>query len=173
MVWNAEKDQILVECMLVQYRAGKRGQGGFKPEGWVDGEALFGKEAGVNCGIDSIKSRYYQLQAEWRTALRLKEKSGWGWNEDLCKLDVDDAVWEEELQVSKKLAFWLLWCLSTFVSVDRHLLQSLKKLATLTLARRLGTLRLHGSRGFVHKDSCSSTCVMSSLLGRFPPVAMQ
>ena len=55
--WNACKDEILVEAMLTQARAGKRADSGFNKEAWIAALATVNEEAQTNMAVQQIKSR--------------------------------------------------------------------------------------------------------------------
>jgi predicted nucleic acid-binding protein len=99
--WTLSKDAYLVEQLKAQQDAGKRSDTGWKKEAWKGVINAFNAHFDLENNINQLKSRTNQLKKQYKTMKKLREQSGFGWDDLLHVVTADDDVWDQYLMVSQ------------------------------------------------------------------------
>ncbi|KAH9440416.1 hypothetical protein KEM48_000185 [Puccinia striiformis f. sp. tritici PST-130] len=99
LIWTPAMEKSAIELYVKAVEAGKRGDGGFKPEVHPHVASELLKEFPGN-PFDStkVKSKYTQgFKKTYDAFVACKGASGFGWNEADCMVVASDDVWDEFL----------------------------------------------------------------------------
>ncbi|KAJ6532632.1 hypothetical protein B0H19DRAFT_853318, partial [Mycena capillaripes] len=64
------------------------------------------KSGGAQKTADTCQTRWGSLKAQYQLVKMLREKSGWGWNDEDKHIVVEDAVWEAYVAINPKVVGW-------------------------------------------------------------------
>ncbi|KAF8154309.1 hypothetical protein B0H34DRAFT_800166 [Crassisporium funariophilum] len=109
--WNSSSDSILVSCLKKQKADGRMtSNSSWHSAAWVEAEKdLAGSEKTSGGGKKTAASCQYHwaaLKKEYVQVKQLRDKSGSGWDEGLCRVTATDEVWDALLKSNPKLAKW-------------------------------------------------------------------
>ncbi|KAF8065310.1 hypothetical protein FPV67DRAFT_1671582 [Lyophyllum atratum] len=109
--WNAECDStLLVELKAQKANGMQTDNAGWKGDVWTAcAVKLAGTEKRSGGAVKTAKAcltRWTTLKANFAIVKSLKEKSGWGWDDEKKIIVVSDDVWQEFLKVKPKLDQW-------------------------------------------------------------------
>ncbi|KAJ6523041.1 hypothetical protein B0H19DRAFT_869807, partial [Mycena capillaripes] len=109
--WNAECDVIFIGQLAAEKSAGNQtDNAGWHGSAWTaSAKALEGtekKSGGGRKTADACQTRWGSLKAQYQLVKMLRDKSGWGWNDEDKHIVVEDAVWEAYVAINPKVAGW-------------------------------------------------------------------
>ncbi|KAJ6626023.1 hypothetical protein B0H10DRAFT_1662544, partial [Mycena sp. CBHHK59/15] len=109
--WNAKCDATLVGQLAVEKAAGNQtDNAGWHASAWTVAVAVLAgsekKSGGSAKMADVCLSRWGMLKAQYALVKSLREKSGWGWNDEEKHIAIEDSVWDVYLRVSPSLHPW-------------------------------------------------------------------
>ncbi|KAJ7870849.1 hypothetical protein B0H13DRAFT_1896029 [Mycena leptocephala] len=126
--WNAECDVVHTGQLAAEKSAGNQtDNAGWHQSAWTAcSKALKGMEKKSGGGAktaDTCQMHWSSLKAQYQLVKMLRDKSGWGWNDQDKHIIVEDAVWEAYVAINPKVAGW---CFKGFPLYDEmaHLLRS-------------------------------------------------
>ncbi|KAJ7337684.1 hypothetical protein DFH08DRAFT_964645 [Mycena albidolilacea] len=104
--WNKLCDSILIAQLIAQKAAGNQtDNAGWHSSAWTacaaDLEGSEQQSGGVVKTSDACQTRWTTLKSQYQLVKKLREKSGWGWNDQEKHIIVDDATWEAYVKVDK------------------------------------------------------------------------
>jgi Myb/SANT-like DNA-binding protein len=105
--WNKELEQVLVEELLDQHRAGKRAEGGFKKEAWNAVVSAVYLAGGKQPTVQQVKSKFDWFKAMWRQWNDLYEASGFGWDEKTELFTASEEVWERYCAIKVSIEYYI------------------------------------------------------------------
>lgn len=98
--WSVAKEAYLVELLQHQAQLGKRADTGFKKEAWVAATADFNEKFHVTWKYTQLKTKFQQLKRSYTIIKKLKDQSGFGWDDVLQTVTADDHVWDAYVKVN-------------------------------------------------------------------------
>ncbi|KAJ7788309.1 hypothetical protein B0H13DRAFT_2395059, partial [Mycena leptocephala] len=111
--WNTECDVVLIGQLAAEKSAGNQtDNAGWHQSAWTtSSKALKGMEkksgGGAKtadaCQMDALD---LSLKAQYQLVKMLRDKSGWGWNDQDKHIVIEDAVWEAYVAINPKVAGW-------------------------------------------------------------------
>ncbi|KAI0354583.1 hypothetical protein OH77DRAFT_469275 [Trametes cingulata] len=117
--YSAQDDHTLIEALTAQAALGNQSENGFKGVAFVAAAAaLEGSEedsGGRAKTVQSCKDRFLTLKKEFFVVKKLRDQSGFGWNESEHLVTAPDDVWERYLEKWRKTPFPLYADMSTLV----------------------------------------------------------
>ncbi|OCB87770.1 hypothetical protein A7U60_g5093 [Sanghuangporus baumii] len=108
--WTAAQEAIMVDILKQAKDEGQQSENGWKKQVFERVvEALDGTElssGGVRKGVEQVKNRYQRFKAEYRDVKKLRDASGFGWDDTLHLVTATADVWERYLAVHKDSRKW-------------------------------------------------------------------
>ncbi|KAJ7449289.1 hypothetical protein FB451DRAFT_1147286 [Mycena latifolia] len=100
--WNGECDSTVVGQLHAEKAAGNQtDNAGWHQAAWTAcSRKLEGSE------IKSGGAPKQQMRAQYQLIKALREKSGWGWDDDGKHIVVEDSVWDAYLAINPKIRSW-------------------------------------------------------------------
>ncbi|KAG1858919.1 hypothetical protein F4604DRAFT_1518960, partial [Suillus subluteus] len=109
-VWKSNDDAVLIATLLKEREEGRQSDSGFKPKSFVAcAEALQGSEktsGGVAKTSGSCHDHWGKLKKDFAVVKKLREQSGFGWDNTLKIVTAPPDVWEKYLETHKKAKVW-------------------------------------------------------------------
>ncbi|KAG5591839.1 hypothetical protein H5410_042353 [Solanum commersonii] len=100
--WSEVQDEHFIYFIAEQVKLGRTQPGGLTTEGWDSVEKEMNKLYGDKLDKTKMKNRMRTLKKIYATMKRMSQHSGFGWNEETRKVDVEDDVWEQYLVAHPK-----------------------------------------------------------------------
>ncbi|XP_006344968.1 uncharacterized protein At2g29880-like [Solanum tuberosum] len=100
--WSEVQDEHFIYFIAEQVKLGRTQPGGLTTEGWDSVEKEMNKLYGDKLDKTKMKNRMRTLKKIYATMKRMSQHSGFGWNEETRKVDVEDDVWEQYLAAHPK-----------------------------------------------------------------------
>ncbi|KAJ7760868.1 hypothetical protein DFH07DRAFT_957399 [Mycena maculata] len=109
--WNTDCDAILIAQFIAEKAAGNQTDNA----GWHQAaftacaKALAGSEkksGGAVKTADACMTRWGTLKAQYQLIKALRNKSGWGWDDENKHVVVEDSVWDASLLINGKIRPW-------------------------------------------------------------------
>eukprot|EP00474_Spongospora_subterranea_P001409 CRZ01867.1 hypothetical protein [Spongospora subterranea] len=116
--WDLDKDAVLISLMLEQARNGKRADSGFKKEAWTAVLVSLNSQFDLYYTLDQIKNRVKLLKKQYCLFRRLKDNSGFGWDDDKKIPTASDEVWDEYLEAHPNAALYRFTTLPLFEELN-------------------------------------------------------
>ncbi|KAJ7196180.1 hypothetical protein B0H12DRAFT_1272134, partial [Mycena haematopus] len=109
--WNKLCDSVLIAQLIAQKAAGNQtDNAGWHSSAWTacatDLEGTEQQSGGAIKTADACQTRWTTLKSQYQQVKKLREKSGWGWNDQDKHIVVDDATWEAYVKVDGKAQGW-------------------------------------------------------------------
>jgi hypothetical protein len=94
--WTAEMIKALVECIYGVWKDGRSADNGFKKEAWVEASNAVQRvyQGLLTIEWEKCKNKWTDLKEKWKHWLILSDMSGFGWDNEKERYEVDDYVWE-------------------------------------------------------------------------------
>jgi hypothetical protein len=89
---NDDTRAVLISCMKQQISDGKGGDNGLKKEGWSLLRVDFNRLTGLSYEKAQLQSQMSFLKKKYQTFSYLREKSGFGWDDEKEIPTAPDAV---------------------------------------------------------------------------------
>lgn len=110
--WNAGLEKGLVELLHDHNNDHYRGQNGWSPDAWNRIVKLFyEKFPYVNFTKTQIQDKERELKREYRLLKEARKQSGASWDDKLCMIVADQAVWNNIITVRFLSCLFLLFIL--------------------------------------------------------------
>ncbi|KAH0709673.1 hypothetical protein KY285_011013 [Solanum tuberosum] len=100
--WSEVQDEHFIYFIAEQVKLGRTQPGGLTTEEWDSVEKEMNKLYGDKLDKTKMKNRMRTLKKIYATMKRMSQHSGFGWNEETRKVDVEDDVWEQYLAAHPK-----------------------------------------------------------------------
>ncbi|CAN1272349.1 hypothetical protein LINPERPRIM_LOCUS14514 [Linum perenne] len=92
--WNMKLDTLFIKVMKEMIDNGQMVNGNFKPEAYPQMEKMMEFKADPH-----LRSRHKTLKKQFLAVQLLKSESGYGWNDELKCLDIDDDIYDDFVKV--------------------------------------------------------------------------
>ncbi|KAJ7085378.1 hypothetical protein B0H15DRAFT_950986 [Mycena belliarum] len=109
--WSTTSDGILITQLLAEKAAGNQtDNAGWHQAAWTAcARKLAGSEnesGGAAKSSEACLTRWSTLKTQYQLVKMLREKSGWGWDDEAKHIVVEDSVWEAYLAINDKIRKW-------------------------------------------------------------------
>ncbi|KAI0684108.1 hypothetical protein BC835DRAFT_1391574, partial [Cytidiella melzeri] len=134
--WKPSAQAALVAALHKEKVEGRMVENGFKPVSWTYASAAVLEKAWIAVNAKQCKNHWAMLRARYKDLVRMRQLSGFGWNEEACQLTATADVWDAYLQIrveldvlipsmcgNKHIAFHSLTTSPFFVRI--HMLQAI------------------------------------------------
>ena len=91
--------EVMLAVLAEEALKGNKPSSTFKPESLARVVQAMKDTFNLDCTADHVLSHLKTVKNNWKIICTLKEKSGFGWNEELKMITVDQAVFNEEVMV--------------------------------------------------------------------------
>lgn len=95
--WTSALINNFVEACVQVFQQNKSGDNGFKTKEWNEISAIF-VESGVSYTKTQLQSKYHELKTKFMIMKKLKDNSGFGWDEDLKVPTAPAEVWDAYIE---------------------------------------------------------------------------
>jgi hypothetical protein len=102
--WNEKLKKIVVEILLDLHKSGNFTDNSYKNGDWNKIVNLFHEKSGLDYSQQQISSYISSLKADWMTYSKIKDFSGFGWNEGKQTVSAPDDVWTALIVSNSKYA---------------------------------------------------------------------
>ncbi|KAG2125081.1 hypothetical protein DEU56DRAFT_744042 [Suillus clintonianus] len=117
-VWKSSDDAVLIATLLKEREEGHQSDSGFKPKSFIAcAEALKGSEktsGGVAKTSGSCHDHWGKLKKDFAVVKKLREQSGFGWDNTLKIVTAPPDVWEKYLAVGGSHQITKVWRKKSF-----------------------------------------------------------
>ncbi|KAI0684609.1 hypothetical protein BC835DRAFT_1388890, partial [Cytidiella melzeri] len=97
--WKPSAQAALVAALHKEKVEGRMVENGFKPVSWTYASAAVLEKAWIGVNAKQCKSHWDMLCAQYKDLVRMRQLSGFGWNEEACQLTATADVWDAYLQL--------------------------------------------------------------------------
>lgn len=95
--WNLDRQEILLEELIMQANLGKRADNSFKAEAWEGAKNGLNLACSTRFTTDQIKTMWNTLRQKYTLVKQLRQLSGFGWDPVNHLVEADDSVWDPYL----------------------------------------------------------------------------
>jgi hypothetical protein len=96
--WDLQRQEVLLDELIIQVNLGKRADNSFKAEAWEGAKNGLNQACGTRFTIDQIKTMWNVLRPKYALVKQLRALSGFGWNPVNHHVEADDSVWDTYLR---------------------------------------------------------------------------
>ncbi|KIL54101.1 hypothetical protein M378DRAFT_63866, partial [Amanita muscaria Koide BX008] len=105
-VWNSDCDLILLDVLIKQRESGlQTSNGNFHTSAWTEAEKALAKTEMLTGGapktVSGCQNRWATLKKDYASVKRLKEMSGFGWDDTAKTVTAPNEVWDKLLELGK------------------------------------------------------------------------
>jgi hypothetical protein len=97
--WSKPKHTLLLEILADEAAKGNKLSNTFKPASFALVAKSISKKFKVECVPDHVESHLRTIMSMWNIIGTLREKSGFGWDENLRMITCDKKVYDKEVKV--------------------------------------------------------------------------
>jgi hypothetical protein len=98
--WTKEQLRCLLEQLIESTQNGQTSDGGFKKAVFTACRREISQVTGVTYTEAQIKNKVGSLKNRWSILCWLKDRSGFGWDDERKMVTATNDVWEEAIKVS-------------------------------------------------------------------------
>lgn len=95
--WNLERQEVLLDELIIQANLGKRADNSFKADAWEGAKMGLNQVCSTRFTTDQIKTMWNTLRPKFTLVKQLRAQSGFGWDPVKQVVEADDSVWEAYL----------------------------------------------------------------------------
>uniref|UniRef100_A0A2N9H6W8 Uncharacterized protein n=2 Tax=Fagus sylvatica TaxID=28930 RepID=A0A2N9H6W8_FAGSY len=158
--WSTPMENLLLEILADEALQGNKPSNIFKPSSYRKVVEAINEKFGVDCSQKHVENRFRTLKGNWNTITELRQKSGFGWDDDLKMITCDRNVYDEavaarpshekflnkKIEMYDELALVVDMSASNTIDLDNDLEEvSLKKQADSSTQTRSHRKRSHAS----------------------------
>uniref|UniRef100_A0A2N9I3Z0 Myb/SANT-like domain-containing protein n=1 Tax=Fagus sylvatica TaxID=28930 RepID=A0A2N9I3Z0_FAGSY len=93
--WSTPMENLLLEILADEALQGNKPSNIFKPSSYRKVVEAINEKFGVDCSQKHVENRFRTLKGNWNTITELRQKSGFGWDDDLKMITCDRNVYDE------------------------------------------------------------------------------
>ncbi|KAF8240045.1 hypothetical protein L208DRAFT_892280 [Tricholoma matsutake] len=110
-VWNMDCDSILLDVLIKQWESGlQTSNGNFHTSAWTEAEKALAKTemhtGGAPKSVSCCQNCWAALKKDYASVKKLKEMSGFGWDDTKRAVTAPNEVWDKLLEKHPKLGKW-------------------------------------------------------------------
>eukprot|EP00474_Spongospora_subterranea_P004502 CRZ04960.1 hypothetical protein [Spongospora subterranea] len=113
--WTDDMDECWISEMIHQANVlGKKAQSGFKREAWDAAVKILNNRFQINYDREHVKTRSITLKRDFDTVTRIKNLSGFGWDDRRYLATAPTLVWEEYIAAHPRCKKWMTTSMPLF-----------------------------------------------------------
>ncbi|XP_071923780.1 uncharacterized protein [Coffea arabica] len=96
--WSRPMERLMLEILADEVKLGNRPNNSFKSSSFTRVVDAMKDKFGVTCSVDHVENHLRTVRSSWSTIVKIREKSGFGWDDTLKMITASPSVYHAYIQ---------------------------------------------------------------------------
>lgn len=107
--WSKPMERVLLEVLADEVKIGNRPNNTFRTSSFNRVSSVIFEKFNVECSSDHVEHHLRTVKTAWGIIAQLRDKSGFGWDDNMKMIIASPTVYTEHVQVLFLSYFTLYW----------------------------------------------------------------